>query len=120
MLISILVMSAVLLILALSVSDTQITTANRQLNTSSNKATYYIAESCYEEAANKLKEDSTYLGETLVVDGGDCLISVAGGEPKTISITANYENYTQTYESEVSVIPNGEINNIRLLKWQKI
>lgn len=120
MLISILVVSAVLLILVLGVSDTQISTAEQNYNTSSNKSTYYIAESCFEEAAKRIKDDINFANATIDFDDGNCQIAVAGAETKTITITATFDDYTQSYQAEVSVIINGEINNVRLLNWEKI
>lgn len=120
MLISVLVISAVLLTLILGVSETQISTSDHNFNTTSNKYTYYLAESCFEEAAKRLKNDSDFAGETINFEDGNCEITVAGILTKTISITTNFDNYTQNYEAEVSITANGEINNVRLLNWKKI
>lgn len=121
-LITVLVVSAVLLIVILGASESQITTSYQQLNTVSNKSTYYFAESCMEEAMGKIKMDSSYLGGTIILDDDNtsCDIVVTGGSPKTIDITINYGNYTQSFEGEISVTTSGQANNVRLLNWNKI
>lgn len=120
MLIMVLMMSATLLIIVLGSSDTQISASYQNLNTNSNKAAYYNAESCYEEAARRLKEDATYIGETITFDYGSCTISIVGSDTKTVSVTTQFNGYTQYYQAEILIIDNGEINNVRLLNWQKI
>ncbi len=119
MLISVLVMSAVLLLIVIGVSETQVTSSYQQLNTRSNKSSYYIAESCFEEASQKIKMDINYSGGTITFDYGTCTISIIGSTTKIVSISTTFENYTQNHQAEITVIQNGEINNVRLLNWQK-
>lgn len=120
-LISILVVSAVLLVLVLGTSETQTSTSYQQFNSMSNRYLYYMSESCLEEAMGRIKNNINYPGEIIEFeDGAICDISVTGEETKTIGIIANYDNYTQGYQGEISVTIDGQINNIRLLNWQKI
>jgi hypothetical protein len=118
-LITILVVSAILLIVVLGASESQITTSYQYLNTTSNKSTYYFAESCLEEAMGQIKIDENYSGNTVdfTDDNASCDIDIAGDN---INITVNYENYTQDYQAEISISTNGEANNVRLLNWEKI
>ncbi|MFA6917828.1 MAG: hypothetical protein WC285_03265 [Candidatus Gracilibacteria bacterium] len=120
-LISILVISTVLLVLVLGTSETQTSTSYQQLNTTSGKYLYYVSESCVEEAMGRIKSNINYPGEVLELENGaTCDISVTGGGTKTIIIVTTYDDYTQSYQGEVSVTTNGQVNNIRLLNWQKI
>jgi hypothetical protein len=120
-LISILVVCAILLVLVIGTSDSQLSTSYQQLNSISNKTSYYISEACLEEVMVKIKNDASYAGGTIAVgEDGACIVQVSGSSIKTISIIATFGDYTQNYEAEVSVITDGTANNVRLLNWQKI
>jgi len=118
-LISILVVSAILLIVVLGASESQTTTSYQYLNTNSNKSAYYFAESCLEEVMGRIKVDENYSGETIDFpdDNVTCDANVDG---EVINISINFENYTQNYQAEISISTNGEANNVRLLNWGKI
>lgn len=120
-LISILIVCAILLVLVIGTSDSQLSTAYQQLNSTSNKTSYYVSEACLEEAIGKLKSDAAYVGGVINVgDDGSCIVDITSGSPKTISIMSTFGDYTQNYEAEVSVTTDGTANNVRLLNWQKI
>lgn len=121
-LMTVLVVSAIMLIAVLGASESQITTSYQHLNATSNNSAYYFAESCLEEAMGQLKADSDYIGGEIELanDNMNCGVLVTGGSQKTIDVMVNYENYTQSYQAEVSVSSNGEANNVRLLNWEKI
>jgi hypothetical protein len=120
-LISILIVSAILLILVIGTSDSQLSTAYQQLNSISYKTSYYISEACLEEVMGKIKTNSGYVGGTVNVgDDGSCEVVVTGDSTKTISVVTTFGSYTQNYEAQVSVTTDGTANNVRLLNWQKI
>lgn len=119
-LISTVIVSAILIILILGISETQISTSYQYLNSSSNKDLYYSAEACLEEAIFKTEENPNYLGETLDLGTESCTISTSGSSPKTISITVTSDNYTQNFEAQITVTVNGQANNVKLLNWTKI
>lgn len=121
-LISVLIISAILLILVLGISETQISTSYQYVNSSSGKYSYYIAEACLEEAMIKIKGDTSYSGEDLILDSGNatCEISASGAGTKTITITTVSGDYTQSFQAQASVTTNGQANNVRLLNWTEI
>lgn len=119
-LISTVIVSAILIILVLGISETQISTSYQYLNSASSKDLYYSAESCLEEAIFKTEENPSYAGETLDLGTESCTITTSGTSPKTISITVTSDNYTQNFEAQVTVTANGQANNVKLLNWVKI
>jgi len=120
-LMSILIISAILLVLVLGTSESQITTSYRQLNTQSEKHLYYMSEGCLEEAMSRLKIDASYSGETLNMgEDAECTIIVTGDATKTITITTTFYEHTNSYEAQISLTTEGQANNIRLLNWEKI
>lgn len=121
-LISVLIISAILLILVLGISETQISTSYQYVNSSSGKYSYYMAEACLEEAMIKLESNLGYSGEDLTLDSGNatCEIDVSGSPTLTITITTTSGNYTQSFQAQASITTNGQANNIRLLNWSEI
>jgi len=120
-LITVLIISAILLILVLGASSNQVSTSYQQLNTSSNRYSYYISEACLEDILGRLKVNINYPGGTITLgDGAICTTTVSGTDTKTIGITTVYMNYTNSYQAQISVTTDGEANNIRRLNWQKI
>jgi len=120
-LISILIVSAILLILVLGTSESQISTSYQQLNSNSNKYSYYISEACLEDAVGRIKRDANYNGGTTSIgDGANCEVEISGNNPRIITVTTTYMNYTNSYQAQISVTTNGQANNIRLLNWEKI
>ena len=120
-LITIMIISAILLILVLGTSESQVSTSYQQLNTNSGKYAYYISEACLEEVMSRFKDDSSYAGGTLTPDSdAECAVTVTGDGTKTVDITTVYGNYTNSYQAQISITSNGQANNIRLLNWEKI
>lgn len=117
-LISVLIISAFVLILAVAMSESNITTSYQALNNQSGKLSYYGAEACFEEAMIRLKADSSFNAETLNIDDDhSCIINVAGS---TVNITVNYLNYSRDFQADINISQDGQANNIQLLNWQEI
>lgn len=121
-LISVLIISAILLIVTVSMSENNISTSYEQLNTSSNKTVYYTAESCLEEAIYRLEDDTAFAGTTLNFDepGLSCNITVSGVSPKIVQISVVYGDYTENYSSEIDVADLGSAHNAQLNNWNEI
>ncbi|MFA6992278.1 MAG: hypothetical protein WC269_03290 [Candidatus Gracilibacteria bacterium] len=119
-LISVVIVSAILIILVLGISETQISTSYQYLNSASSKDLYYSAEACLEEAIFRTEENTSYTGGILDLGTESCTISTSGTSSKTISITVTSENYTQNFEALINVTTNGQANNVELLNWTKI
>jgi hypothetical protein len=116
-LISLVIISAITLLLVLGMSDTNISTAYQHVNTQANKVAYYAAEACAEEAMLRLEADETFTGTTLMIDADTtCQITAS---PTLVTITVNFLDYTQNFRATVNITQNGEANNIDLQQWEK-
>ncbi len=117
-LIGILIISAVLMILVLAMSEANITSALRQTNEESQKITYYGAEACMEEAMIRLKKDPGFKEGTVYLnEEKSCGISVLNN---TATIEMTYMNYERQFEIEFELTSDGHANNIKLLNRREI
>lgn len=120
-LISLLVISAVTLILVVAGSVNGISNYDQAFNFEAGKSGYYGAEACLEEALFRTEQDSTFTSTTIVLDADtDCSVTVAGINPKTITVTVNFLDYSQTFQATVQVTQSGQIYNSELLTWEEI
>lgn len=117
-LISILIISAITLLLVLGMSEISISTSYQYLNNSINKDNYYSAEACLEEALIRVEQNPSFIAGAINFDSGaSCTISVNGD---AITITVNYLDYSETFQADTSLSQIGEANNIELLNWNEI
>jgi Tfp pilus assembly protein PilX len=119
-LISVLIISAILLILILGMSESSVTGSYQSLNKSSNQIAYHTAEACLEETIMRMEDDINFTGVTLSFDETTCTSVTSGENPKTISIEVEYMDYVQHFAAQVSVATMGQANNVKLLNWEKI
>lgn len=119
-LISLLIISAFTLILAVSMVESSISTGQQFVNNTSEDTSYYGAEGCAEEAMIRIEGDSTFAGGTVAYDWGTCDISVSGTTTKTITITLTQDNYSETYQAVVTVTESGHAINTSLSEWEEI
>lgn len=117
-LINIIIIAAFTMILVLNMSQVNISTSYQQLNKSSNQTSSYIAEGCLEEAIKRIEDDITFTTTTINFDDTTrCTATISGD---IISINTTFLDYTQNYEAQVSIVQNGQANNVKLLKWTEI
>ena len=121
-LISVLVISAILLILVSSMAETHISVSNQFFNDYNDRLGYYDSESCLEEAIRKLELDVNFSGSSILNESGTaCTSTVTGsGNTKNISIVNVRGDYTQQYQGQISITVNGTVNNAILINWNKI
>ncbi len=121
-LISILIIASFTVLLVLAASEASISNSYKYTNKTSSQITYYTAEACMEEAVLRLENDITFAGTTIILDEyTTCTIVVTGEAPnKTITITSNYLEYTQTFEANLELSDVGEIYNSELVNWEEI
>ena len=117
---SILVISAISLAIAVSISLLGVDEAKSSNSYKFGQQTIKIAESCIEEALLRLKVNPSYNGDSLNVGSGTCNISItANGAQRTISVTA------QTV-AEVDYLKNIEVTAvlagtaINILSWNQM
>lgn len=120
-LISILIITAVLMIITVSMAEVNISTGYNYLNNQSNTESYHIAESCLEESIVRLERDNTYTGGTITLGSSSCTSSISANLPNhTITISVTHGDYTQNYSASTYMLSQGGENNIDLLSWEEI
>ncbi len=119
-LIGVLIISAILIILTIGMSESNLSLMDEYLNNESSQNMYHIAEGCLEETIIRIEDNVSFLGTTLDMGDVICVSSVTGTTTKTISIELTYLNYTQNFSAQISVTTNGQANNVLLLNWGKI
>ncbi|MEK9160403.1 MAG: hypothetical protein AAB383_06800 [Patescibacteria group bacterium] len=120
-LISLLVISAVSLILVVAASVNGLSNYEQSFNFEAGKSGYYGAEACLEEALLRMEGDSAFAGTSITLDAeSDCTVVLSGTSPKTITVTVNFLDYTQTFQATAQVTQSGQIINTELLTWKEI
>lgn len=105
-LVSMILISAVILTIALSLGLSSI--SENQINLYQSRANQILIniDGCGEEAMTQLNRNNSYAGESLTVDGTSCTISVAGsGSTRTITISATNDIYTKNLQINVTIFP---------------
>lgn len=119
-LIGVLILSAILIIITIGMSESNISMMDQYFNNESSQNIYQVAEGCLEEAILRIENDTSYTGSTLPMGDATCVSSVTGTTTKDITLEINYLNYTQNFSAQISVTTNGQANNVDLLNWEKI
>lgn len=116
-LISVLIISALLLLIGLSTSHFGISQLSMGLQRSQTQESSWLAQACAEEALMKLVEsDFEYQGnETLNINGETCTIlpiEKTGGKSQVIKVTSSA--YNQTKKIKI------EIKENKIESWQEV
>ena len=115
-LISVLIMSAILTLIALSASYFGIGRSTMVLQKNQTSESYYLAMACAEEALIKLgKDQKHYQGnETLNINGASCSILPIEKEGKVhiIKVSSNVHNQTKKIKIEVK--------KDKMKSWQEV
>lgn len=120
-LISILIISAITIILVVAMSEVNVSTSYQYLNTSSNKIAYYAAEACLEEAIVRTEGDINFSVGSLTIDSDTaCTISASGTTTKNVIINVTHLSYEQTFQAQLSASQAGESINAELVSWSEI
>jgi len=76
-----------------------------------------VADGCMEEALYRLRKNNSYVGATLTLDNGTCVIVVSGsGATRTINVTATSDAYTKKIQADISISGNTITTN----SWQEL
>ncbi len=121
-LISILIIASFTILLVLAASEASVSNSYKYANNDSTQVTYYAAEGCLEEAISRLESDLAFVGTTIDIDEyTSCEIDVEGEDTtKTITVTANYLDYSQTFQANLEFTESGAIFNSHLVNWNEI
>lgn len=119
-LISILIASAIVLLISLSASLLSIGESKMGLQMNQASESFYLAQSCAEYALIALKNDLNYIGdETLTINGQDCTIlplEGSGNTDRVIKALSNAYNQTRKIRIEINQV-NPEID---IKSWQEV
>lgn len=119
-LMSMLVIMAMVLIMVIGMSESNISVMYSYLNNESTQIASNTAEGCLEETLIRIENDIDYAGGTInIVEDVTCTIVVTGGAIKTVTVAVSYLNYTQNYSAEVAVTTSGQANNASLISFEK-
>ena len=113
-LISVLIISALAILVASSANLISISESKMGLQENQSWESFYLAKACAEDALMKLKDDLNYTGnETLPFDTENCTISPiegTGNENRVIKVTAMVFKQTRKIKIEINrVNPETEI-----------
>lgn len=82
------------------------------------------SDSCYEEAAYRLKLDSSFTTSTFDVGDGGCsiLVSTSGTDDRIISASSTISEFTSEIDADVTIVENAQATatGIDLYKWLEL
>lgn len=117
---SILVISAVVLAIATSISLIGIGSVKSALSGKKGQEALKVAESCVEEGLLRLRDDGNYVGGTLNVGDGFCTISVGGsGVDRTIDAAGSLVG-PPSFTKRIRVTLKKAGNSVNITGWQEI
>lgn len=117
---SILIVSAVALLISVSMSILGIDEAKSSLTYKKGQETLKIAEGCLEEALIRIRDDVFYTSGSLNLPDGSCTINVsANGSEKTIDIVAVISG-NPGYEKHLLVLTEFSAGDVVIKSWQEI
>ncbi|OGI94361.1 hypothetical protein A3A03_03420 [Candidatus Nomurabacteria bacterium RIFCSPLOWO2_01_FULL_40_18] len=103
-LISVVIISAILLLVAISLSNTSFYGRSNILDSELKEKSSALAEACVDVAILKLTDNSSYspIDEFVNVGSEKCTIdSISVGNPKIIKVMADYQHYITKLEIEI-------------------
>lgn len=117
---SMLIISAISLAIAISISLLGISEAKSTTSLKYGDEASAIAQSCVEEALLRLKLNINYSGGSLNVASGTCNISITGPiSEKTIDVTAQLSAIS-TYTKRVQVVTRNSNDGLNILIWKEV
>ncbi len=114
-LVSMIIISALILIIALNLGLSSISQNQMNLYQSKSSRIFLNIDGCAEEALTKLNRNNVYTGESLVIDNTSCTISVSGsGTARIVSITATNDVYSKNLQINVTIFPT-----FAIMSWEE-
>lgn len=118
---SILIISAMLTIVVIGMSDISLNSLYRYSNHFSSQTTNYLSQACLDEGISRLEENLSFPGTQLIFDDDtSCTITVSGNNPYILDISTTYLDSTENYRADISMITVGQANNSTLTNWKEI
>lgn len=82
----------------------------------------HLADGCADEAAYRLKLNSSYVGGVVPFSGGSCTVVVSGsGSTRTITSTVVLGDYTRAVQTQVTFTSNiaGTADGVDVTAWSE-
>ncbi len=112
----VIIISAVTLLMTLSLGISSITQTKAGLTREKSIALRINAEGCIDEALIRLNRNNSYAGENITLNGTACVLTVSGsGSVRTINVSAVNGDYVKTTQVGVELTPVFKITS-----WQEI
>lgn len=116
-LISVLIMSAVVLAIAITLNLSSIDETKTGLLKEQSLKSFSLADACSEESFIRLRRDSNYTGGQLNFKDGYCIINISGnGNSRLIDVEANISNIIRKIRFDIRISGNNIIQN----SWQEL
>jgi hypothetical protein len=77
-----------------------------------------VADGCMEETLNRLRKNNSYVGGTLNLGEGSCIINITGtGATRAITIIGTVDDYNKKIYSDITFLSG---RRIRVDSWQEL
>lgn len=116
---SILIISAIVLLIALSAGLLSISELNMGLEKNQSAEAYYLASACAEQGLQEIRNSDSFTGPgNLSLENGDCSydVSQTGGENRTIEALGIVNNIIRKIKISLDTINP----NINITSWQDV
>jgi len=116
---SILIISAIVLLIALSAGLLSISELNMALEKNQSAEAYYLASACAEQGLQEIRNSDSFTGiGNLSLENGTCTYDVnqIGGESRTINALGFINNIIRKIEINIDAINP----NINITSWQEV
>lgn len=118
-LISVIVISAVTLTVASSLTLRAITEAKSSLDYQRGMATSAIAKACMEEGLISLRDNPLYLGESMDISNGSCTIAVTPVPEGNQLVAVAILNTNPVFVKRMVVTTRQDGNSISVVTWEE-
>lgn len=116
-LISVLVISAVIVVIGVGINLRSIGSLQSAFKSRRSTEAFYVADTCIEEALIRLRRNAAYSGGSLAVGDGTCTITIAvNGNERTVTATATVDTFTRVLEAVVDVVNK----IVTMKKWREV
>lgn len=120
-LISLLLVSAMSLMLVVAMSESSVSSYEVGSNYEINQNLSYAAKACFEESVIRLESDANFAATTMVLDEWTtCSVTVVGTGIVAVTIQVDSGDYQQIFEATLEVQTEGAARNVHLLSWDQV
>ncbi len=111
-LITVIIMGASLLTIGLTIAFISQTELVISAGAGRERQALALAMSCLEEASHRLKNNSSYTGGTVPIDGNTCTVTVSGsGGTRTVTASSTVDVYTKGVSATFTLKQNAALNS---------